>query len=515
MSFDQHPSAPTVRRLARAASALLAAVLVLGFAGRPAFGQEASAPAAVPADSPQVTALRAELAALKEAVRALEAKLGAVEARPAAPDGGPSATLDDVDQKIRVVDRKLELDREAAAEKAKTAPVVSAGRSGFSIASADGQFALRIRGYAQSDGRFFPGQGAELPAPGTFVLRRVRPTVEGTLFKIVDFRIMPDFGGGTTVLQDAYVDLKLSTAARIRAGKFKAPVGLERLVSGSEMTFTERAFPTALAPNRDVGVLLFGDLAANRVSYALGVTNGVLDGGSGDLDTREGKDAVARLFVHPWRAKGHDRLQNLGFGVAGTWGVERGVLATPALASYRTTGQIVFARYRSDAASLANTTVANGTRYRLSPQGYYYSGRFGALGEYIVSSQEVKRDKTTATLASTAWQLALSYVLTGEDSTYRGVTPRNVFDLSKHTWGAWELTGRYHTLALDKDAFPLFANPTASARSARAFGVGTNWYLNRALKITFDVEETRFDGGAATGDRKPERALLTRFQVAF
>jgi phosphate-selective porin OprO/OprP len=462
-------------------------------------------------DAAQVAALRAELATLKDAVRALEAKLGAIDV-PAPPS---SDALADLDQKIRIVDRKLELDREQASERAKSAPVVSAGKGGFSLASADGQFQLRIRGYAQSDSRSFPGEGADLPSASTFILRRVRPTVEGTLFKLVDFRIMPDFGGGTTVLQDAYIDLKLSTAFKVRAGKFKSPIGLERLVSGTEMPFIERGLPTSIAPNRDVGIMAFGDVLANRLSWAAGVSNGVADGASSDTDVREGKDVVARIFTHPFRSKSHDRLQNFGLGLAGTFGTERGLVVSPGLPTYRTPGQVPFARYRLDVASLANSTLADGDRWRLSPQGYYYTGPFGVLGEYIVSSQQVRRGTSAARLETNAWQLALTYVLTGEDSTYRGVAPRAVFDPSKGTWGAFELTGRVHGLSLDDGAFPAYANPSVSARDARAWGIGTNWYLNRALKITLDYDETHFDGGSPDGDRKPEHAVLTRFQVAY
>ncbi len=42
-----------------------------------------------------------------------------------------------------------------------------------------------------------------------------------------------------------------------------------------------------------------------------------------------------------------------------------------------------------------------------------------------------------------------------------------------------------------------------------------NWYLNRSVKIVLNYDETRFDGGAVDGNRRTERDLLTRFQIAF
>src|SRR4029077_15086752 len=178
--------------------------------------------------------------------------------------------LDELDQKIRVLDRKGEIDKEAATEKAKTATAVTSGKDGFSIKSADGAYVLKLRGYVQLDGRFWNGDD-ERPATDTFLVRRARPILEGTVFKIFDFRIMPDFGGGTTVLQDAYLDGRFSPVFKVRAGKFKPPVGLERLQSATDILFVERAFPTNLVPNRDLGVQLFGDFAGGAVSYAVGV----------------------------------------------------------------------------------------------------------------------------------------------------------------------------------------------------------------------------------------------------
>ena len=195
--------------------------------------------------------------------------------------------VEELDQKIRVLDRKTELEKEQAAEKAKTAGTATAGRDGFSLRSADGNFQLRLRGYVQADGRFFLDD-EERPGVDTFLLRRVRPIFEGTLWKNFGFRIMPDFGGGQTALQDAYLDIRFNPAIQLRAGKFKPPVGLERLQSGSELLFVERALPTNLVPNRDVGIQLGGDVATGGLAWAVGVFNGVTDGGSGDNDTNDG-----------------------------------------------------------------------------------------------------------------------------------------------------------------------------------------------------------------------------------
>ncbi len=172
------------------------------------------------------------------ALLAMPAAVRAQDPPPASVD----EKLEELDQKIRVLDRKIEIDKEAAAEKAKTAGQAVAGKDGFSLRSADGNFVLKVRGYAHFDGRFWVDD-EKRPQAETFLLRRVRPIFEGTVYKIFDFRIMPDFGAGTTVLQDAYIEGRFNPAFRVRAGKFKPPVGLERLQSATDILFVERALP--------------------------------------------------------------------------------------------------------------------------------------------------------------------------------------------------------------------------------------------------------------------------------
>lgn len=421
--------------------------------------------------------------------------------------------IQELDQKIRVLERKDELRQEQEAEKAKTATAVTSGKDGFSIKSADGAYVFKLRGYAQLDGRFFRNDD-ERPAVDTFTLRRVRPSFEGTVFKIFDFRIMPDFGQGQTVLFDAYIEGRFSPYFKVRAGKFKPPVGLERLQSATDTFFVERALPTNLVPNRDLGVQLSGDFNGGVASYAVGVFNGVVDGGNlADADNNDSKDVDGRLFFQPFLVSGGP-LKNLGFGIAGSTGNHEGTLTATGLPGYRTPAQQTFFSYRSDATA-AGTVIADGRHTRLSPQGYFYSGPFGLLAEYVQSKQEVRRGTVVTDLEHTAWQAAASWVLAGGEPSFRGVAPKQNFDLKNHTWGAFELVARYSRLELDEDTFPTFANPASAARSAEAWAVGVNWYLNRSLKVMLDYEATKFDGGAAIGDREDENILFSRFQIAF
>jgi len=448
----------------------------------------------------------------------IAALLGALSGAAAAAEETPSADerWQALDQKIRILERRLELDQEQAAAKGKDAVVVGAGEKGFFLKSANGDYQLKLSGYVQLDGRFYLDDDNHA-ASDTFTLRRVRPIVEGTLAKHFDFRIMPDFGGGKTVLQDAYLNARYWPAAKIQVGKFKAPFGLERLQSGTATLFVERALPTSLVPNRDLGLQLHGEVGEGMLTYALGVFNGVPDGGSGDEDSNDGKDVIGRIFVHPFRKTNIDLLKGFGIGVAASSGNAEGSLSSPDLPSFKTSGQKTFFSYRTNSpATASGTVIADGRRNRLSPQAYYFAGPFGLLGEYVRTNQEVEKGTSDEKLTHKAWQVSSSWVLTGEDASFKGVKPKHPFDPAAGNWGALEVAGRYHQLKVDQDAFPIFADATKSAEKATAWGVGLNWYLNSNVKAVINYEETDFDGGAASnGDRPNEKLILSRFQVAF
>ena len=433
--------------------------------------------------------------------------------------------IEEQEQKILVLDRKLEIQDEAAKTTKEATAVVNAGPKGFSLRSADGKNQLRLRGTMHLDGRYLEGED-----PGgvvdSFQATRVRPTIEGTFAEIYDFKFMPDFGQGRTVIQDAYVTARFKPAAQLTVGKFKSPVGLERLQSANDMRWVQRAFPTSLAPNRDMGLQLGGDLAGGRLSYAAAFLNGSNDGSSSetfaDADINDDKEYALRLFTHPFAESDNFAIRGLGIGIAGTYTDQAGNATQPLLPSFRTPGQSTFFRYRAAGATTA-ATIADGERIRLAPQLYYYVGNLGLMGEYTEVSQEVSRvvpaGLREGTVDTQAWQLAASYFLNGEEASYRGFKPKTTFSLADGTWGAFEVVARVQSLSVDDLAFgggaDSFADPLTSARQADSWGVGLNWYLNENVKWLLDYERTSFEGGAATGDRSDEDAFQLRLALGF
>jgi len=386
----------------------------------------------------------------------------------------------------------------------KPGPTTSAGPEGFSVQSDSGDYRLQLRGYVQFDGRFFSGDEAAL-AIDTFTLRRVRPILQGTLGRYFEFSLIPDFGGGVAALQDAWLDFEPSSKLKVRVGKFKAPVGLERLQSATAITFVERAFPTALVPNRDVGIMLYGDLAGGVVSYAGALADGAPDGGSVDVDLNDGKDLAGRIVLSPFK-KSSSAFKELGLGIAGTTGKQSGPLP-----AYRSSGQVSII-------SILTGVTADGTRTRWTPQLSLYTGRLGLLGEYARSRSGVKKaDDAHVDFEASAWQATATFLLTGDKASFNGVRPARPFDPSKGQWGALELAARVHKLELARASVDAgLIDPTKSAREISAWAIGLAWSLTRNVKQYADFEHVSFKGGAAGGaNREDENVVFIRTQVSF
>lgn len=431
--------------------------------------------------------------------------------------------------------RILQIEQQLPSLKALQASSTRASGA-FSFQSTDSQSTLVFHALVQADGRFYPDAPSALGLVDTFTLRRVEPSLEGTLTPLLSYRLMPEFGGSptSTVTADVYGELHFHPVYfNLRFGKFKEPVGLENLQSSGNLAFIERGFPTSLIPNRDIGLQMAGAIGNARLSYALGVFNGAPDGADANASAVDNhKRIAARLFTRPWHDGLGGALDNLGFGIGGTWGIETSESLTYAsgsnasvlgtnglLPQYKTPGQNVFFQYGSNASPVG----ADGVHERLTPQAYYYFGPFSAMAEYVVTHQRLaifNKPENARLVSNKAQEVTLGYVLTGEKSRYGSVVPNTPYR-SSGGWGAWEVVARAGQLTIDRNTFNPFADGAAlaslstAAQQAKAQGFGINWYLNTNLKIQLDYDQTHFNGGAIAGNRPTEHALLGRAQLSF
>jgi len=389
-------------------------------------------------------------------------------------------------------------------------PSIEYGKGGgLKVTSPDKNFQLSMRGFVQADNRTFLQDTSQSNNNNRFYIRSARPIIEAKFYDNFNGRLMWDLGAEENALLDAHLDYNAADYANIRLGKFKLPLGIERWQSEQNILFVERGLSNNLVPSRDNGVQMYGNIIPHMLEYRIAFTDGSPDTVNATDASDNGQAVTARLFAYPFYNSEIKDLKGLGIGVAGSYGNHQAGVDAPNLApGYETPAQSIFFNYLP-------STFADGSNSRLNPQITFYNESFGFIGEYIINNQNVTSGNNSANLQNTAWEAITSYVLTGENARFEGVIPQNEFDPKNNNWGAFELAARMGYLKVDAKTFPFFASLVTSARNARETTLGGNWYLNQNIKFNINFESTAFDGGATTGDRRTERAVLGRTQFKF
>lgn len=368
---------------------------------------------------------------------------------------------------------------------------------GFRFAFPDHDAELRVRGLVQSDGVFFVHDHHD--QTNRFEIRRARIALAGHVGSVFAFRIEPQFTPGSVVVLDAYVDARLAgDALVIRAGKMKSPLGIEMLQPIEALILPERGLTTGMVPTRDIGIDVHGEW--HGLQYAVGVFDGALDGETPEGNVDDHVDVDARVFVEPFHDASVPALEHLGLGVAGSFGSEQGDERASGLPSYRTATRTPYARY-------ADGTVAEGNRWRLNPQAWWYWGPVGLVGEFVHSSVRVRGNGDVQEVAHRSWMVAGSWVLTGDRASYSGVS-------ATRPWGALELGGRYAEQRLDESAM-VGAGSEPAPHRVRAWGLALSYWATAVVRAQLALERTSFELSSGDRARAPENALFLRLQASL
>jgi phosphate-selective porin OprO and OprP len=392
----------------------------------------------------------------------------------------------------------------------------------------DRRFTFRMTGFVHLDARFAAdiGAGDDTTSQLEGFVRRGRVTLDGRLWGQLEYRLMWDQVIDPVIPYDFHIDWRPIPQFNIRLGGFKSAFGFERRGRSYALLFVERGMPTALAPNREMGLFFYGQTRNGFFSYDVAVGTGNENlGALYHVDRRP--DFSGRVYFQPFRlGRGptdFPALKYFGVGVSWTLGTEHGtegetrvggIRATPRRSVYG--GRQLF-RYLDDDLGV---TVAHGIRDRQSVHGHWHHGRFQTLFEYVRSAQRVARGfddagapLLQAYLAHHAWQAVFSVNLTGDENTFFGVTPSRPFNWGKGQWGSMTTSFRYHELYIDRRAFPQFGDPDLWARTIRAVTGSFQWHINYQFELHFDAE-WMLPGGTAA-NLPSELALMTRLEIRY
>ncbi|HEV8001053.1 MAG TPA: porin, partial [Planctomycetaceae bacterium] len=374
--------------------------------------------------------------------------------------------------------------------------------NGLFIESADRDFSFKLTGQIQADYREFL-RSKDRTDIDTFLIRRARFGLEATVFKYFDFRLLPDFGNGTTIEQDAYLNIHYWNEVQFEVGRFKQPISYEQLIQDRYVPTLERSIIDQLVPARDIGAMVHGeDLFNGKFDYAASISNGEINGNF--TDSNNHKDVDGRVALRPFNDPDNwEALRYIGVGVSGGFGIEQEAMSPNILRTPDTVPYLVF-----NAAARAD-----GLRTRLCPEFDYFWGPFGFLAEYYEQHQDIRASATGAgahfleDVPFRGYMFLSTLFLTGEKrTTYsQQIFPVHNFDPCHPIScpGAWELVGRFSSLDVGDIVYSpgaaALANPATTANVASEYTFGFNWYFNGYVRMQFNYEHDMFNRSVLLG----------------
>jgi phosphate-selective porin OprO and OprP len=414
--------------------------------------------------------------------------------------------------------RNAELERQAAARnpaQPADTPAPKAVQFGWvpTLSDPKGDFTFKPRGVIDVDYAAFAERAGGYDYNDGTALRRARIGLEGTAFKVFNYRLEVDFSGNAVGITDAYLQYAGIPKLLITAGQHKAPFGLESNNSDNYNIFLERGMFTNA----------FGNAGAERrigvsAAYAPSDTLNLAAGLFGDNESvgrstgapltdapDESLGANARFAWEPVFEKG--RILHLGASGFYRTSVKSGDVAGAVRLSDRP-------NIRIDNGNIADSGVITGVD-SLRYAGVEAAGIFGPLtvaGEY----GRLWADRPGLSDPSfDGFYVFATWFLTGETRPFRNgnfdrVKPRR--PLGKGGAGAFELAVRYDRLDLSDT--PVLAR---AGNRSESLTLGLSWYLNPYSKLMFNW--VHFNGTDTPldpiGNRTAGDALATRLHVDF
>jgi phosphate-selective porin OprO/OprP len=328
----------------------------------------------------------------------------------------------------------------------------------------------------------------------------------------------------------------------------KTPYSYEYIkMADSDVIAPERSlFITNLAPNRQEGLMVHGQVLNLTTDYALGIFNGPRRSFDG---TDTNKNLYGYLNVKPFLHSGIGWLEHLNVGASLNGGNTHNVTQPTIFQTGNDQSASIPQLNASPTFLVLNSkTIEDGARMEWAADTAYYYRSCTMLAAYYGGTQDYALASATASTTTAAlgsafatgafagvaglhrvrvplegWTAACTCFLTGEQITRRVylVEPIRPFGYynGRFNPGAIEIYSRFSDLQLGHQIFTGgFADPKQWTNRANTVDTGVNWYWNHYVRLDFDWQHCMWGNPvylSPTERTKHEEFYWMRFQLFF
>lgn len=173
----------------------------------------------------------------------------------------------------------------------------------------------------QADTAFFDQDANNIATVGEIpdgaFFRRSRIGIFGELYETVEYRLEYDFANpARPQFLDNWIALtNIPVVNNVVVGHYFEPFSLERYSPNRFITFMERSLADTFAPQRNMGMMVYGNLFEKRLTYALGAFRSGSDVYGNDVSFNSGYVGTAHATYLAWYEEvGKDNLKLLHLG---------------------------------------------------------------------------------------------------------------------------------------------------------------------------------------------------------
>ncbi len=442
-----------------------------------------------------------------------------------------------------------------------SAPLAGWHSGTFFLRDPDDNFRLYVQGRVHVDYTSFYGSGVSTLPPASalkdgFYLRRVRLETAGEFFQRWQWQLSAEMSSASSTANiaaqntsptcgynasgvetctnqsspveaatvkpiptDDFINYVADPAFNVQVGQYLLPFSFENRISDNTTPFMERSLPVrnlGAPTQRDIGAMVWGDLAGGFLGYSVGIYDG---DGPNRPNQDDRYDYYARVVVHPMARSSRGDLRWIQIGLSGRTGSRDSTLIGYDLPSLTTqSGYAFWKPTYKDSAGRLDHIIPSAWQQAIGADIFLPLDRFDITAEAILANFQTREaidgaqlspnTQRTGSLSGFSSYVQVGVWVLGDRSIigFPGTAKPLHIDLTKPSTvvpgSGVEILAKWEHLAVDYEGASRSGSNDKKTPNGttevEAFSLGVNYWATKHVRVTANYVLNDFPNGSAS-----------------